>query len=174
MGWGFHAESCQKFTSLVVCEHGMRSSYWRLAPVTCGLVVPGTRPYTWRILHAQWRVLHIVALSKHLNKYMYNAKAYSATSATSPPASTTIKRRDPTEHDVQIDILLRHLSLRSPPSPAYLPEMTTRNPSFGFPHLGRSSTRAPARKNSVLQRQHPNRDPLVKEESNAKTQTWKK
>src|ERR1700722_16181722 len=36
---------------------------------------------------------------------MYNAKAYSATSATSPLASTKIKRRDLTEHDVQIEIL---------------------------------------------------------------------
>jgi len=36
---------------------------------------------------------------------MYKAKAYSATSATSPLASTTIARRDPTEHDVQIEIL---------------------------------------------------------------------
>jgi alcohol dehydrogenase (NADP+) len=36
---------------------------------------------------------------------MYNAKAYSAASATSPLASTRIARRDPTEHDVQIDIL---------------------------------------------------------------------
>lgn len=36
---------------------------------------------------------------------MYNAKAYSATSATSPLASDTIPRRDPTEHDVQIEIL---------------------------------------------------------------------
>ena len=36
---------------------------------------------------------------------MYNTKAYSATSATSPLASTTIARRDPTEQDVQIDIL---------------------------------------------------------------------
>jgi len=36
---------------------------------------------------------------------MYNAKAYSAASATSPLASTTITRRDPTEHDVQIEIL---------------------------------------------------------------------
>ncbi len=36
---------------------------------------------------------------------MYNAKAYSVASATSPFASTTIARRDPTEHDVQIDIL---------------------------------------------------------------------
>lgn len=36
---------------------------------------------------------------------MYNAKAYSATSATSPLASTTIQRRDLTENDVQIEIL---------------------------------------------------------------------
>lgn len=36
---------------------------------------------------------------------MYNAKAYAAASATSPLASDTIARRDPTEHDVQIDIL---------------------------------------------------------------------
>ncbi|AFY35870.1 NAD(P)-dependent alcohol dehydrogenase [Calothrix sp. PCC 7507] len=36
---------------------------------------------------------------------MYNAKAYAATSATSPLASDTIARRDPTEHDVQIEIL---------------------------------------------------------------------
>ena len=36
---------------------------------------------------------------------MQNAKAYSAASATSPLASTTIARRDPTENDVQIEIL---------------------------------------------------------------------
>jgi uncharacterized zinc-type alcohol dehydrogenase-like protein len=36
---------------------------------------------------------------------MFNAKAYSAASATSPLASTSIARRDPTEHDVQIEIL---------------------------------------------------------------------
>ena len=36
---------------------------------------------------------------------MYNAKAYSAASATSPLTSTIIARRDPTEHDVQIEIL---------------------------------------------------------------------
>ena len=36
---------------------------------------------------------------------MYNAKAYSAASATSPLASAQINRRDPTEHDVQIEIL---------------------------------------------------------------------
>ena len=36
---------------------------------------------------------------------MYNTKAYSAASATSPLATTTIPRRDPTDHDVQIEIL---------------------------------------------------------------------
>jgi alcohol dehydrogenase (NADP+) len=36
---------------------------------------------------------------------MYKAKAYSAVSATSPLASSTITRRDPTELDVQIEIL---------------------------------------------------------------------
>jgi uncharacterized zinc-type alcohol dehydrogenase-like protein len=36
---------------------------------------------------------------------MYKAKAYSVSSATSPFVSTTIERRDLTEHDVQIDIL---------------------------------------------------------------------
>jgi alcohol dehydrogenase (NADP+) len=36
---------------------------------------------------------------------MYNAKAFSAVSDTSPLASTTIARRDPTENDVQIEIL---------------------------------------------------------------------
>jgi alcohol dehydrogenase (NADP+) len=35
----------------------------------------------------------------------FNAKAYSAASETSPLASTKIKRRDPTDHDVQIEIL---------------------------------------------------------------------
>ena len=35
----------------------------------------------------------------------YKAKAYSAASATSPLASTTIPRREPTERDVQIEIL---------------------------------------------------------------------
>jgi uncharacterized zinc-type alcohol dehydrogenase-like protein len=36
---------------------------------------------------------------------MYKAKAYSAASATSPLAATQIPRREPTERDVQIDIL---------------------------------------------------------------------
>ena len=37
---------------------------------------------------------------------MYEAKAYSVASATSPFARTTIARRDPTAHDVQIEILV--------------------------------------------------------------------
>lgn len=36
---------------------------------------------------------------------MYPTKAYAAVSATSPLSSTTIDRRDPTEHDVQFEIL---------------------------------------------------------------------
>jgi uncharacterized zinc-type alcohol dehydrogenase-like protein len=36
---------------------------------------------------------------------MYNAKAYSAAGAASQMAATTIARRDPTEHDVRIEIL---------------------------------------------------------------------
>lgn len=36
---------------------------------------------------------------------MYPARAFSAASATSPLAATTIRRRDPTERDVQIEIL---------------------------------------------------------------------
>jgi uncharacterized zinc-type alcohol dehydrogenase-like protein len=36
---------------------------------------------------------------------MYKTKAYAAASAASPLASTAIARRDPTEHDVQIEIL---------------------------------------------------------------------
>jgi len=36
---------------------------------------------------------------------MYRTKAYFAASAVSPLASTTIPRRDPTERDVQIEIL---------------------------------------------------------------------
>src|SRR6184192_1411335 len=40
-----------------------------------------------------------------MHKSTYNAKAYSATNATSPLASTKIPRRDPTDRDVQIEIL---------------------------------------------------------------------
>ncbi len=36
---------------------------------------------------------------------MFDAKAYSATSSTAPLTPTTIRRRDPTERDVQIEIL---------------------------------------------------------------------
>jgi uncharacterized zinc-type alcohol dehydrogenase-like protein len=49
--------------------------------------------------------LHFLPIAVHLSGCMYNAKAYSAASATSPLASTTIARRDPTENDVQIEIL---------------------------------------------------------------------
>lgn len=45
-------------------------------------------------------------LIKSMHKIpMYKAKAYSAANATSSLASTTIVRRDPSEHDVQIEIL---------------------------------------------------------------------
>jgi hypothetical protein len=42
---------------------------------------------------------------KGKSQSMYKAKTYSAAGATSPLASTTISRRDPTENDVQIEIL---------------------------------------------------------------------
>jgi alcohol dehydrogenase (NADP+) len=42
---------------------------------------------------------------KEEDESMYNAKAYSAASAISPLAPSTIERRNPTEHDVQIEIL---------------------------------------------------------------------
>lgn len=40
-----------------------------------------------------------------MDKVMLNAKAYSASSATSPLAPASIQRRDPTPHDVEIQIL---------------------------------------------------------------------
>src|SRR5436305_5569800 len=40
-----------------------------------------------------------------MHRTTYNAKAYSAAGATSPLASTNINRRDPTDRDVQIEIL---------------------------------------------------------------------
>jgi alcohol dehydrogenase (NADP+) len=40
-----------------------------------------------------------------MHKSTYNSKAYSAASATSALASTAIKRREPTDRDVQIEIL---------------------------------------------------------------------
>ena len=51
------------------------------------------------------QLLNIHPGRRIINAPMYNAKAYSAASATSPLASTTIARRDPTETDVQIEIL---------------------------------------------------------------------
>src|SRR2546429_3649766 len=41
----------------------------------------------------------------YMHPTTYNTKAYSAASETSPLASTKIKRRDPTDRDVQIEIL---------------------------------------------------------------------
>jgi uncharacterized zinc-type alcohol dehydrogenase-like protein len=46
-----------------------------------------------------------LATSFTMQPTTYKAKAYSAASETSPLASTTIARRDPTERDVQIEIL---------------------------------------------------------------------
>src|SRR5207244_3990621 len=45
------------------------------------------------------------ATSLTMHPTTYKAKAYSAASETSPLASTTIPRRDPTDRDVQIEIL---------------------------------------------------------------------
>jgi uncharacterized zinc-type alcohol dehydrogenase-like protein len=47
----------------------------------------------------------LVYFANKEDKSMYNAKAYSAASETSPLVPTTIPRRDPTERDVQIEIL---------------------------------------------------------------------
>src|ERR1039458_10082719 len=41
----------------------------------------------------------ILRAEKEVPESMYNTKAYSAASATSPLASTPISRRDPTDHD---------------------------------------------------------------------------
>src|SRR6202007_2941785 len=48
--------------------------------------------------------LHTVRRREHPRR-MHNARAFSAASATSPLASTVIARRDPTDMDVQIEIL---------------------------------------------------------------------
>jgi len=55
----------------------------------------------------------------------YKTRAYSAASATSPLASTTIARRDPTENDVLIEILFCGICLclrpyHGPPEPLWL------------------------------------------------------
>ncbi|PYJ48147.1 MAG: hypothetical protein DME87_14275 [Verrucomicrobia bacterium] len=46
-----------------------------------------------------------IGASKHMHQSTYNAKAYSAASPTSGLASTKIQRREPTDRDVQIEIL---------------------------------------------------------------------
>jgi hypothetical protein len=43
----------------------------------------------------------------------YKAKAYSAASETAPMASTTIPRREPTDRDVQIEILFVASAIRT-------------------------------------------------------------
>jgi uncharacterized zinc-type alcohol dehydrogenase-like protein len=48
---------------------------------------------------------HLLVCVYQEQKSMHNAKAYSAASATSPLAHTQIPRRDPKEHDVEIEIL---------------------------------------------------------------------
>jgi alcohol dehydrogenase (NADP+) len=69
-------------------------------------VSPKRLDSVWVVLQDDEReFLHFLPTAVHLKGPMYNAKAYSAASATSPLASTTIARRDPTENDVQIDIL---------------------------------------------------------------------
>ena len=58
------------------------------------------------ILHQTRAVDAGAILNKlHNDPTTYKAKAYSAASETAPMASTTIARRDPTERDVQIEIL---------------------------------------------------------------------
>ena len=48
---------------------------------------------------------HVASFCSRSSHHMYNAHAYSAVSETSPLAPTTIPRREPNEHDVQIEIL---------------------------------------------------------------------
>lgn len=43
---------------------------------------------------------------------MYKAKAYASEGSASPLASTKISRRDPTDQDVQIEILLGHMGVK--------------------------------------------------------------
>jgi NADPH:quinone reductase-like Zn-dependent oxidoreductase len=80
---------------------------------------------------------------------MFKAKAYFAASATSPLAATTIPRRDPTEHDVQIEILfcgICHSDLhlvRNEWSEFWL--RGRKLVRSRFPHLGRRSTCSLAR-----------------------------
>ena len=71
---------------------------------------------------------------------MYKTKAYSAASATSPLAPTTIPRRDPTDRDVQIEILfcgICHSDLH------YGPQRVERRHAHGLPVRARPRDRRP-------------------------------
>ena len=57
--------------------------------------------FAYRLAHSAYRQTPVWGYSIS----MYNAKAYAASSATSPLAHTTIVRRDPTETDIQMEIL---------------------------------------------------------------------
>jgi uncharacterized zinc-type alcohol dehydrogenase-like protein len=58
-----------------------------------------------RIFDGKSRIFESMYFQTDKEEFMYNAKAYSVAGATSPFVSTTIARRDPTETDVQIEIL---------------------------------------------------------------------
>jgi uncharacterized zinc-type alcohol dehydrogenase-like protein len=69
---------------------------WAARPREVRFAQAGTRSVCWFARSG---------LFKREKISMYNTKAYSAASATSPLASASIPRRDPTERDVQIEIL---------------------------------------------------------------------
>src|SRR6516162_7931753 len=62
--------------------------------MNCAARCDGGRHHTCRVLQNRQR-----------SDFMYKAKAYAAASATSPLVSSTINRREPTDNDVQIEIL---------------------------------------------------------------------
>ena len=71
---------------------------------------------------------------------MYNAKAYSAGSATGPLAPITVQRRDPAGHDVEIEILfcgICHSDLHQVRNE--WKEMTSFGPSFGTEFRGQAT-----------------------------------
>src|ERR1700674_5065258 len=69
----------------------------------CRIGIPCEGPYYSSLFHE--RVVYRKTSHQRRGSVMYKAKTYSVASATSPFASSTIARRDLTEHDVQIEIL---------------------------------------------------------------------
>src|SRR5436309_686134 len=65
------------------------------------------RRWHYKIPHTRSDRDSIKEIRSTMHPTTYNAKAYSAASVTSGLASTKIKRRDPTDRDVQIEILFR-------------------------------------------------------------------